>query len=184
MNQSKISVRYAKALFMLAKEKEVLDEVYLNMKVLENVIVDSAEFQTVLKNVTILQSEKKKLIGTVFKGFHPMIIDFLNLLLDNKRQDYLLTISKNFCVFYRKEKGIMLLKATTATKISEKIKTNLKELFIKTYSKDIELEELVDESIIGGVILRIDNEELNMSVSAQLAAIKNSLYTETYKKKV
>ncbi len=184
MNQSKISVRYAKALFLLAKEKNVLDNVYLHMKVLENVITESPEFQIVLKNVTILQSEKKQLIEKVFADFHPMIVDFLKLLVDKQRQDYLLTISKNFCVFYRKEKGIMLLKATTAEKLSENLKNKIKELFVKSYNKDIELEESTDKDIIGGIILRIDNEELNMSVAAQLSNVKASLHSESYKKKV
>lgn len=184
MNQSKISVRYAKALFILAKEKGILDEVYLNINVLANIVDKSEDFATVFSNPTILQSEKKSIIIKVFADFNQMIIDFICLLIDNNRQNHLKTIILNFCDLYRKEKNILKITTTTAEELGEKSREALNDLFKKHYNKSIELEERINQNIIGGIVLRIDNYELNMSVANQLAEIKSSLKSEVYKKKV
>ncbi len=184
MNQSKISVRYAKALFLLAKEKNALDEVYLNLKIVGKVVSESHELKSVLKNATILQSEKKELLNSVFADFNDIVKDFLNLLVDNDRQDYILNILRNFSFFYRKEKNLIHLTITTVEKISKILTDNIIKIFSEAYNSQIELEEKLDESIIGGIIFKIDNNELNMSVANQLSEIKNSLRSEVYKKKV
>lgn len=184
MNQSKIAVRYAKALFLLAQEKNKLDEVYMNMKIVENIFYDSKELVGVLNNANILQSEKNELIKIVFKDFDKLTQDFLILLIEKKRQEYITSISRLFSDLYRKEKGIIKLTTTTARKLSEELKESIKSFFKNAYKKEVELEEKQNNDIIGGIILRIDNNELNMSVQNQLYSIKKYLKSEKYSKKI
>lgn len=184
MNLSKISVRYAKALFLLAKEKNVLDEVYAHLNIMEEIIEDSPEFKSVLDNITIKRTVKKKIIRTVFADFHKVVIDFMCLLVDKDRQRFFKTIFLNYSTYYRKEKQMIHLTTTTSQKLSDSLKKKIIDFFANAYSCTIELEEKVDESIIGGIIFRMDNRELNMSVKNQLEEIKESLYSDRFKKKM
>ncbi len=184
MNLSKISVRYAKALFLLAKEKNVLEEVHINLKIIEGIIEDSPEFKSVLNNITIEKTVKNKLIKTVFSDFHKIVVDFMCLLVDKDRQKFFKPISLNYSDYYRKETGTIHLTTTTAQKLTDLIKNKIIDFFGNAYECKIELEENVDDSIIGGIIFRMDNQELNMSVKKQLEEIKDSLYSDRFKKKM
>jgi F-type H+-transporting ATPase subunit delta len=184
MNQSKISVRYAKALFLLAKEKSSLDEVYHQMKIVEDIVNDSLEFRNILKNAVLSKTEKRDLIKAVFGDFNKIVFDFLILLVDKDRLDYIVDISRNFSELYRKDKNIIRLTTTTIDKLSDTIKSNILKVFKESYNCEIEIVEKIDSKIIGGIIFRIENEELNMSVTNQLSEIKKSLLSEVYTKKI
>jgi len=75
----------------------------------------------------------------------------------------------------RKDKGIVSAKLTTAGLIDMDDKTNLSEMLKKAFNSKIELEEVLDKDIIGGFILRVDDQELDASVSNQLNQIKRAL---------
>lgn len=182
MNQSRISVRYAKALFLLAKEKKMLEEVYSDIKIVEQIFTESQEINVVLNNISMPNSKKFDLISVIFKNFNQITIDFLKLLIRKDRQSYILNITRNFSALYRKEKNILLLKTNTAIKLNPKIKKSILTIFEEAYKSEFELIETVNKDIIGGIILKIENRELNMSVKKQLADIKQALISEEYSK--
>lgn len=184
MNQSKISVRYAKALFLIAKEKNVLDEVYENIKAVNNTFNESKELREALTNVVISKNVKKNLISKIFNGFNAIVIDFLILLVNKERFSQIFNIIRNFIDLYRKENKILHLTITTADKLSDNMRKSIITKFENNYKSKVELDEKTDKSIIGGIIYQMDHQELNMSVKQQLAGIKEGLYSDDFKKKL
>lgn len=180
MNQGRISIRYAKALFLLAKEKNLLDEVYNEVMEIKKIFTESLELTFALNNISIPNSKKFEIISLIFKDFNQIVIDFLKLLVKKDRQNFILSIARNYATLYRKEKKIILIKIITAKQVGSKIKENILNYFQKEYGSEIELVEIVKEDIIGGIIIRIENSEINMSVSKRLADIKHALVSEEY----
>ena len=119
MNESKISVRYSKALFELAKEEKVLDLVMTDQELLQS-IYKLPEFKLLLENPVIKSSQKQKVLRQIFEGkLNKITLTFLDLLIQNKREIFLPDITRKFIDEYHKEKGILPVTITSAVKIDD-----------------------------------------------------------------
>lgn len=175
MNESIISVRYTKALFLLAKEKELLDIVKNDMETVFNVMNDSDELQNIFQNPVLKPSKKQEIIKQVFTSFNGLTLSFINLLIKNRRENHLFDISRNFLDSYKQNKGIETALFTTATNMDLKMIEKVKD-FIKTSLKtDIELTNKIDQNIIAGFVIRVGDRQYDSSVKSNLNKIKKKL---------
>jgi F-type H+-transporting ATPase subunit delta len=71
--------------------------------------------------------------------------------------------------------GIQEGSIITAIALDEKYKEKINELIRKKFKIEIDLEEKVDPSIIGGFVLRIEDQQIDASISSQLKKIKTHL---------
>ena len=176
MYQSQIAVRYAKSLFLFAKEKNLLDDIIKDVNLIHDTINENEELSSLLEHPVIKPSQKIEALATLFKEeINPITQSFLKLIIQNKREIYIKRISQNFIDIYKKNMGIHSAILTTAYKLSKEEKEKLaKTIEVKTGST-LELIEKVDDSIIGGFILQIDDKELDISVLKQLQRYKSNL---------
>ena len=179
MNESKISVRYAKAFFALSQEKNILAEISEDVKLLHEMQSD-ANFRILLTDPTIRTQQKKDIFKAIFAGkINEITLKFLNLIAENGREDFLGMMILNFLTLYRKHTGIEDASITTTGKLDTKIKESLKD-FIETYFKTkIKLTEKTDEELIGGFLIRVGDKQLDASVSRKLEDAKKSLLLES-----
>jgi F-type H+-transporting ATPase subunit delta len=175
MNNSKISVRYAKALFLSAKEAKLLERVVEDVKLL-SISYQVKGFKDFLESPIIKTSEKKKVVNEVFaKSITSLSNDFINLVISNKRENYLEAINRNFIALYRKEKGIKGANLRVPDKASNDHINRFIAILEEFFHAKIELEEVVDESLIGGFIIQVDDKQLDASVKTSLGKIKKKL---------
>ncbi len=176
MNESKISVRYAKALFLLAKEQKIENEIRENVESLIDLLNTTPELKDLLEIPTIKPSDKLKIINKSFKdAFHPIILSFLELVVKNKREFYLSWILLVFLDLFKEEKRIKTVVLTTAKPASKRIKKIIKDYIAKEFDFNIELSEKVNDKLIGGFILRIEDQQINASVAHHLNKIQKEL---------
>ena len=176
MNESKISVRYAKALFQLGKEKNVLDTIVTDMKLVDELCNTVKDFWLMVESPVIKTSQKRKTVKLVLKDkLDAISLNFLDMVFENRREIFIKDMVRDFLALCRKDKGIVFAKLTTAGLIDGDDKTNLSEMLTKAFNSKIELEEVLDKDIIGGFVLRVDDQELDASVSTQLNQIKRAL---------
>ena len=104
MNESQISVRYARALFQSASEKQILDIVYNDMELLsETCKLEDFRYMLVLPSLQV--SQKSNFVKAIFENHLSEIsISMIELVIRNKREIYLPGIARNFREFYRKAK--------------------------------------------------------------------------------
>ncbi|MFW5656009.1 MAG: F0F1 ATP synthase subunit delta [Bacteroidota bacterium] len=176
MNESHIAIRYAKALFELAKEKNILDRVYKDILLVKNTLSENAGLKNILKNPVIPESGKQKILYAIFSS-HVAVesLRFLDIILKNKRETYIESISRDFINAYKNEKGIKTVRLTTAVAVSEEVKQELGGMVAKTLQCTTEFETEINPDIIGGFILRIQDMQYNASVREQLNKIRQSL---------
>ena len=182
MNESQISVRYAKALFQSASEQQLLEDVFKEMEVLAN-MCKLEEFNYMLIVPTLQPSQKIRLMGSIFeKHFSRLSLSMINLVIENKRESYLPGIARNYRDLYRKAKGIRTARLITAQPVDESALSNIRKLIRKAYDSEVELSSSVDEDVIGGYVLTIEGMQYDASVASSLKKLKNKLLQTSIEK--
>ena len=176
MNESKISVRYAKALFNLSKEMNLHDQVRSDMEYLQKLITDVAEFKSLMDNPILKPSQKMKILDSILKNhIHPITQSFIELIVHNNRLSYLASIARIYIDLFRKDLGIEPATLITSVPIDEGLRHTLLRIIEKRMNIKVELQEETDTSLIGGFILKIGNQQIDASISNQLENIKKEL---------
>jgi F-type H+-transporting ATPase subunit delta len=180
MNQSKISVRYAKALFQLAIEKNTLEDVCDDVLLISQSLKEYDQFRLYLKSPVVKPSQKFNLMKEIFKNSITEIsLNFLGLLVRNKRENHLADISRQFLDVYSKYKGIKSALITTAVPLEDSIRQKLYTLLSAEYKTEIDLVAQQDSSILGGFILKIGDQQYDASVANGLRRLKTALLNES-----
>lgn len=175
MDESKITTRYAKAIFELAKDKKILDKIKSDFDLIKQVIAIK-EFKQVLISPIVPTSQKKSVLLEIFKNkIQEYSLDFLLIVVENKREPFLEMMINDFNELYKKALGITEVDLTTAIEIDSNIKQEFINFLNKNLKTKIDLHHKVDSSILGGFILRIENKLLDLSVSSRLKLIKKEL---------
>ena len=176
MNEGTIVVRYAKALYQTAKEDSKTEKVNADVLMLISVIKESEEFIFLLESPVIKVSEKEKLISTLFsKQVDPLVLNFLLLLIKNRREQLLPDMCRVFSHLYKVDKGIKEGTLTTAKQLSKSHFEDIKKYLAKKFKLNIDLQTITDPSLIGGFKLRIEDQQIDASISTKLKKIKTEL---------
>ena len=182
MNQSQIAVRYAKALFQLSVEKNIIEQIRGDMLTIQKAAKEISEFSILLNSPVISNSDKQKALGQIFKGkIHDHSLSFLLLVTGKNRESYIPDMTRNYLDLVKAHKGIKTASLTTAVKITEQLREQLIEVISREFKAIIEMEETVDENIIGGFILRVDDRQFDTSISSRLGEWKRALLQTSLK---
>ncbi len=176
MNESFITVRYVKALYHLAEEAKMHDKVKNDVDILLNCIQQSPEFQFFIDNPLIKISAKLQLIDRLFsKQLNKLTMRFLHLLIKHKREAFLKNICHYYQYYYKNMLGIKEAIITTSIPLTPKHRDEIFKFISRKFKVNLELNEKVDSDIIGGFILKIEDQQINASIYHQLNKIKREL---------
>jgi len=180
MNYSKVAVRYAKALYMLSQEKNLVDDIKNDMMQIEGVLKSVPEFTESISNPIAKSGVKKTIIKGVFEGkVNAITFNFLNLIIDNKREEHLDAIVRDYLDLYRKEKGIKKSVITSVKGLDEKTRESIIKFIKNHFDTEVEIEEQVNPDLIGGIILRVGDHQYDMSVAGKLKIIEREFKNST-----
>ena len=176
MNRGIIAKRYAKALLSFSTESGIEDSVYKNMRLLSESFMEVKELCNVLI-IPILSDEKKiGLIETACGGeISNELKKFLSLLLRQKREYLLQSVSLIYIALYNKTKNMTVCKLTTAETLSKDVENHIKALVSSKTKGAVELNNIVNPEIIGGFVFEVDYRRLDASISSQITKIKREL---------
>jgi F-type H+-transporting ATPase subunit delta len=177
MYHSQINVRYAKSLFLLAREKKLVEEIKQDVELIIESLKEIPEILFFLEHPVIKISRKKAVLIDLFAekvNKHTMI--FLQLVVKNKRENHLKGMLRYYINLYRQFKEIKTAEITTAIKLSQKESKEVINAIEKQFKASVELKQKVNEDIIGGLIIEIDNKQLDLSVAHYLNRLKKEMY--------
>ncbi len=175
MNESKISVRYSKALFDLAVEKKLLDKVHQDMLFISE-ICKLPETKDLLLSPVIVPSRKSEILHTMIGSeVEKITMALIDLTVSNGRESFIPAISRVFIHETMKYKGITKSVLTTAVKTDAAVKKQITDMISKVFSTTVDFEENVNPDIIGGFILRVDDNFIDASIRTKLRKIKKEL---------
>ncbi len=172
----KLEKVYADALFELAIEDNTLDEIYNEMIAVCNVLNENPDFVKLLGIPTVSNEEKKSLISNCFEGkVCDKVFNFLNVLCDNGRFKYYSSITDEFKALYNDKNGILEVEVVTTSSLSDNLRQKLLEKLSKNSGKKIILNEKIDPSIMGGIVLKYNNTQIDASVKARLDNMRQQI---------
>lgn len=175
MNESKISVRYSKALFESALGSKTVDTVFSDMTLISE-ICRIPEVKEVLESPVIVPSKKQKILIVLFeKNVSPLTLSLISLLVKNGREAYLPGVARVFRDETLKYKGITPAFLSTAVPADSETREKIKALISKIFGTKVELSETTDESLIGGFILKVNDSYIDASVKSKLRKIRRTL---------
>ena len=175
MNDSKISVRYSRALFLSAIENKMLDEVNQDM-ILISEVCKIPETKELLNNPVIVPSKKKVIFHKMFDDkVEKITLSLIDLVVNNGRESFIPAIARVFINETMKYKGITESVLTTAVRVDAKVKKQIADLISNVFKTKVELKENIDSEIIGGFILQIDDNYIDASIRNKLRKIKKEL---------
>ncbi|MFO7574837.1 MAG: ATP synthase F1 subunit delta [Bacteroidales bacterium] len=175
MNESRISVRYAKALFEAALERELLEQTKVDMTLILEVS-SLTEFRQLTDNPTIPPSKKMAIFNETFrKHVNHLTLDLAGLVFKNRREEYLPAIARNFVTMSKKHLGIAEVTLTTAYTTDRKTSESIRKEVARTLDTNIDMKEKVDSSIIGGFVIRVEDRLFDASVREKLRRIKKEM---------
>ena len=184
MQGSRAAARYAKALLSLAKDKNVTKEVNEDMSLISNTIKESSDLQAFLKSPVVKNTMKKNALLEIFRSVNGVTSGLFAILIENNRLDILPLVAKEYNRLFDEMNGVQVAKVTTAVPLTPALEAKIQQKVKELTGHEAKIENIIDESIIGGFILRVGDIQYNGSVSAQLTNLKRELQNNTYVAKI
>ncbi|MGL6104704.1 F0F1 ATP synthase subunit delta [Romboutsia sp.] len=171
-----VAGRYAEALFQIGEETASTTKLYEELNEVVDILKSNVDFNNVLKSPLVAKGEKKNLVEKVFGNQLSVNLNsFLKIMIDKDRMSALEAVSKYYKVLLNEKNNIIEGIAITAVTMSLEELKQLEAKLSSKYNKNVTLENKVDESILGGILVRLGNEEIDGTVKTRLAGMKEQL---------
>ena len=185
MKQSRATIRYAKSLISISKEQNSLETSFNDILLVSSVCSSNKDFVNLLKTPIVKTDLKIKILNELLaKSISDLTLSFIILIAKKKREILLPEIAECFIALYKNNKNIKKVSVVTAKPLDDDLRKEVMSYIEKQSNSKIELEEIIDESLIGGAIIRMDDKQLDASISSKLKSLKNqfseNLYIQNY----
>lgn len=178
--ESIVGIRYATSLLELGLEENCLDGLFEELQGLRQVFDENPDFLKLLSTPVIAKAEKIRMLTQVFAGkISPYLQNLMEILVDKSRFSSFMEIAEEFRRLYNKHNNIQETVATTAIPLSAELAKKLTAKLETITGKKILLQNRVDPSILGGVIIQMDNDQLDDSVRARIDRLKKQISATT-----
>ena len=177
MANLKLTSRYANSLMQIAKEKNSVEAIFTDMVMIADTIKGSKEFEVFLKSPIVSAENKKSIMTKIFQSkVNNDTLGFLNLLVEKGREPFLNEVCSAFIATYNNMHKIADITLITAVTATENMVNEVTQLLKQSgnYSK-VAIKQEVDENLIGGFILKMDDQLLDNSIQRKLKNIKKEL---------
>lgn len=172
-----IAARYASALFELAKDAGALKALDADAEALKSALAASPDLAAMIGSPVISRTEQAGAIGAIAAkmGLNPLTANTLALMADKRRLFVLPQFLAELGNLIAAEKGEITAEVTSATKLSAAQAKKLAETLKAKVGKTVKLNATVDESLIGGLIVKLGSTMIDTSVKSKLASLQNAM---------
>lgn len=180
MHMTQISLsskNYADALVKLGKDNVIsYDAIFKNLEIAQQIFASSQDLVEVLNNPAISNETKYSIIDEVFKDqIDIKIIDFIKILIDKKRFKEFNEIIEAYKVELDKINNIQRVEVTSAISLSDETKQRITEKLHTKLQKNIIPTWEVNNDIIGGLVIKIDDDVIDSSLKNKLESLSKNL---------
>ncbi|MBL4862701.1 MAG: ATP synthase F1 subunit delta [Crocinitomicaceae bacterium] len=175
MKSTKVASRYAKALLELAIEQKKVDSVLGDMNFLLHTNNETRDFELLILSPIVHADKKISIFQIVFEQFEEMTMSFVKLITNNGREGMLPKIAEEFVAQVKELKGIVPLTLISAKPLDASTKDKILEKVQVSVKGTLEVTEEIDESLIGGFVVRMGDTQIDASVLRQFNNLKQRL---------
>lgn len=175
MKSTKAASRYAKALLEIAIDQNKIDSILGDMNFISQVSTESNDFTQMLSSPIVKSDKKLAIFDQLFNHFEKESKDFIHLILENKREDMLPAIAQSFDALVKEHRGIVPVTIVSAIKLDESTKDSILAKVKATVEGSLEVTEEIDETLIGGFLVKMGDLHMDATVSNQFYNLKQRL---------
>ncbi|MGB5434903.1 MAG: ATP synthase F1 subunit delta [Maribacter sp.] len=172
MNDTRAAIRYAKAILDIAVDNKATAAVENDMRSVVKTISDSKELKDMLSSPIIKSESKKNALNSIFSGVNPITEGMIRLLVNNKRIGMLNEVALKYIILNEKLKGEDVAFVTTAVPLTPVLEKKILIQVAKLTGNKVTIENKIDESIIGGFVLRVGDLQFDASIANKLSNLK------------
>lgn len=166
------ALRYAKAVLSVAQDQKTTDVVNNDMKLIANTIAQSKDLSDMLISPVVRTSIKKSALLEVFKGINSLTVNTIDTLIANKRIALLIEVAKQYTVLFDELNGTQVATVTTALPLTDDLKVKVLAKVKELTGKEVAVDNIIDETILGGFILRVGDLQYDASITNQLNKLR------------
>lgn len=167
---------YGESLLDVSEELGVTNQIQEELEALKGIFEENPELYAFYTSPKIAKDAKKEVFKSVFdQKLSPVVINFLNLLIDKRRTVECFDIIRMFDSLVNEKKGIVEGVARVAKPLSDETVAKLEKKLCDVTGKNIKLKVVVDPAIVGGLRLKVGDSVIDTSVATQLREMKSSI---------
>jgi len=173
MKKTKLSGRYAAAMYDFSVEQHLEEDVFADMKLLRQVFSENRELRVIIESPIMPAEKKEAIFKALFNGkVNDITLQFLLLILKKRREPSLGDIFENFVQIYYRRHNIKLATVTTAVEMDAPILSEIQKILEDQTHSTILLTQVVNPKIIGGVIVHVDDFLFDGSIIGKINKLR------------
>lgn len=176
MSTNAVARRYAAALFEIASEQGLVDQVDRELRQVVDLIARTPDLRRALEHQLVSPAQKQGLVNVYFAGkVSQLTLNFLSVLVTKRREGFIAQIYEEYLGFANRARGIVEVEVRSATELSEANLKSLEGALARRLAKKIVMKSRIDPSLIGGVVVRVGDQLLDGSIRTRLLRLKERL---------
>lgn len=173
---NEVAKEYATALFELALKKKNINKIHEEFMEVKDILEDKTDLKKIITHPQISKEEKKEIIDNVFsKSVNKLFLNFFYVIIDNQRFEVLSDIFDSFEELYNEYNNHMVVTAYTTTELTDNELEELSGKLEVKYKRKVQLDNIIDKNVIGGVKLQIGDEIFDNTVRQKIDNLRKNL---------
>jgi F-type H+-transporting ATPase subunit delta len=166
---------YAEALFEAAQDQDKLDVIHEQLDEFADAVAANRDLQVFLFSPYFSSAEKRDGISRAVSGAEPELLNFLELLAEKHRMPAIFRIRDRFDDLWAEASRRLEVTLTSAVELDPQVVSNVGAEIERQTNRTVDLRSEVDESILGGLRLRVGNMVLDASLRNQLERLRKEV---------
>jgi len=172
-----IAARYATAVFELAREGKAMKALESDVAALDAALTESDDLNALISSPVYSRDEQQAAVGAIAKkmGLNATVANTLSLMATKRRLFVLPQLVSQLAAMIAEEKGEVSADVTAAKSMTKAQQDKLAKTLKATVGKDVKINLTVDESLIGGLIVKVGSKMIDTSIASKLANLQNAM---------
>ncbi len=174
---SGIAQRYAAAVFEIAQENTALKELESSIDGLRAALAESADLTNLINSPLISREDQGAAIAAVAQkmGLQEMMVNVLSLMAQKRRLFVLPQLLAHLTAMIAENKGEVTAEVTSAKALTKTQSDKLAKSLAARVGKDVKINATVDESLVGGLVVKVGSKMIDTSIRSKLSSLQNAM---------
>jgi F-type H+-transporting ATPase subunit delta len=166
---------YARSLFEVAQERDLLDVIREQLGQFTKALDENRDLASFFFSPYFSAKEKKEALERAVEGADPVLMSFLEVLIEEHRMPAIFRIRERYEVLWDEVNKLLPVEVTSAVELDEATVAAIGERIRQQTGSNVELSSRVDSAILGGIVLRVGNSILDASIRNRLNQLRNQV---------
>ena len=170
-----VASRYGLALYSLALEENKIDSWQKDVKTLKGIFLENPDFIMILGSSFISLEERIEILEKTLKGVDKNIVALIDVIMENNRTDLLIDVFDSFNSYCNQYRGVSEGLIYSTLKLDQTVIDQIEKKISKIEGSKVELKNVIDPSLIGGVKVVIKDRIYDGSIKHNIEMMKKDL---------